>query len=165
MRRTLLRAVLMTSATFVSLPFLGAPVVAHDFRAGDLAIDHPWTRAVGAAAPTAAGYMVIRNTGAAPDRLVSAETPRAARVEMHAMSVTDGIMRMRPIDGGIALPPGGEVRFAPGSLHLMLIGPQGGFEQGARVPVTLVFERAGRITVELAVDAAGARGTGPHQGH
>ncbi|MDN3562891.1 copper chaperone PCu(A)C [Paeniroseomonas aquatica] len=165
MRRTLLRAVLMTGAAFVSLPFLGAPVAAHDFRAGDLAIDHPWTRAVGAAAPTAAGYMVIRNTGAAPDRLVSAETPRAARIEMHEMSVTDGIMRMRPIAGGIPLPPGGEVRLAPGGLHLMLIGPQGGFEQGARVPVTLVFEHAGRITVELAVDAPGGRGTAPHQGH
>lgn len=165
MRRTFLRAVLMTGAAFVSLPFLGAPLAAHDFRAGDLVIDHPWTRAVGAAAPTAAGYMIIRNTGAAPDRLVAAETPRAARVELHEMSVTDGIMRMRPIAGGIALPPGGEVRLAPGGLHLMLIGPQGGFEQGARVPVTLVFERAGRVAVELAVDAPGARGTGPHQGH
>lgn len=165
MRRTLLRAVLMTGAALVSLPFLGGRLAAHDFRAGDLAIDHPWTRAVGAAAPTAAGYMVIRNTGAAPDRLVAAETPRAARVEMHEMSVTEGIMRMRPIAGGIPLPLGGEVRLAPGGLHLMLVGPQGGFEQGTRVPVTLVFERAGRVAVELAVEAAGARGTGPHQGH
>ncbi len=165
MRRTLLRAVLMTGAAFVSLPFLGKPLAAHDFRLGDLAIDHPWTRAVGAAAPTAAGYMVIRNTGTAPDRLVAAETPRAARVEIHEMAVTDGIMRMRSIAGGIPLPAGGEVRLAPGGLHLMLVGPQGGFERGGRVPVTLVFERAGRITVELAVDAPGARGTAPHQGH
>jgi len=79
MRRTFLRAVLMTGAAFVSLPFLGAPLAAHDFRAGDLVIDHPWTRAVGASAPTAAGYMVIRNTGAAPDRLVAAETPNNSR--------------------------------------------------------------------------------------
>ena len=95
----------------------------------------------------------------------TAETPRATRVELHEMSITDGIMRMRPIAGGIALPAGGEVRLAPGGLHLMLIGPKGGFEQGVRVPTTLVFERAGRITVELAVEAPGARGTGPHQGH
>jgi copper(I)-binding protein len=165
MRRTFLRAVLMTGAAFVTLPLLGTSLAAHDFRAGELAIDHPWTRAVGTSAPTAAGYMVIRNTGSAPDRLVAAETSRAARVELHEMSVTDGIMRMRPIAGGIALPPGGEVRLAPGGQHLMLIGPQGGFQQGARVPVTLVFERAGRVAVELAVEAAGARGTGPHQGH
>ena len=165
MRRTLLRAVLTTGAAFVSLSFLGNPLAAHEYRVGDLAIDHPWTRAVGTAAPTSAGYMVIRNTGAAPDRLVAAETPRATRVELHEMSITDGIMRMRPIAGGIALPAGGEVRLAPGGLHLMLIGPKGGFEQGVRVPTTLVFERAGRITVELAVEAPGARGTGPHQGH
>ncbi len=65
MRRTFLRAVLMTGAAFVTLPLLGTSLAAHDFRAGELAIDHPWTRAVGTSAPTAAGYMVIRNTGSA----------------------------------------------------------------------------------------------------
>ena len=164
MRRTFLRAALMTGAAFVSLPFLGAPLAAHDFRAGDLAIGHPWTRAVAARAPTAAGYMTIRNAGSAPDRLLGAETPQAGRVELHEMSMTDGIMRMRPVPGGIALPPGQEVRLAPGGLHLMLIGPQGEFAQGARVPLALAFERAGRVEVELAVEAAGARGSG-HDGH
>jgi copper(I)-binding protein len=162
MRRIVLRAALAAGIAVVSLP---SSVVAHEFRVGDLLIEHPWTRAVGDRAPTAAGYMVIRNAGATPDRLIAAETPRASRVELHEMSVTDGIMRMRPITGGIALPPGAEARLAPGGLHLMLIGPQGGFAQGARVPVTLVFERAGRVAVELAVEAAGARGVGPHQGH
>jgi hypothetical protein len=162
MRRIVLRAALAAGVAFVSLP---TPVAAHEFRVGDLLIDHPWTRAVGDRAPTAAGYMVIRNTAATPDRLIAAETPRASRVEMHEMSVTDGIMRMRPITDGIALPPGAEVRLAPGGQHLMLIGPQGGFAQGARVPVTLIFERAGRVDVELAVEAAGARGVGQHQGH
>ena len=164
MRRTFLRAVLMTGAAFVTLPLLGTSLAAHDFRAGDLAIGHPWTRAVAARAPTAAGYMTIRNAGSAPDRLLGAETPQAGRVELHEMSMTDGIMRMRPVPGGIALPPGQEVRLAPGGLHLMLIGPQGDFAQGARVPLTLVFERAGRVEVELAVEAAGARGSG-HDGH
>jgi copper(I)-binding protein len=162
MRRNFLRAVLAAGVAFVSLP---SPLAAHEFRAGDLLIDHPWTRAVGERAPTAAGYLVIRNAGTVSDRLTAAETPRASRVELHEMSVTDGIMRMRPITSGIALPPGTEVRLAPGGQHLMLIAPQGGFEQGARVPVTLVFERAGRVDVELAVEAAGARGAGPHQGH
>lgn len=162
MRRILLRAALAAGVVFVSL---STTVAAHEFRVGDLLIDHPWTRAVGDRAPTAAGYMVIRNTAAPPDRLIAAESPRASRVEMHEMSITDGIMRMRPITGGIALPPGAEVRLAPGGQHLMLIGPQGGFAQSARVPVTLIFERAGRVDVELAVEAAGARGVGQHQGH
>jgi len=134
-------------------------------KAGSLEISHVWLREPPPAAKVAGGYLSIRNTGSAPDRLVAAETPRAARVELHEMSVTDGIMRMRPITDGIAVPPGGEVRLAPGGQHLMLIGPQGGFQQGASVPLTLVFERAGRVAVELAVDAPGARGTGPHQGH
>jgi copper(I)-binding protein len=162
MRRNILRAVLATGVAFISLP---SSLAAHEFRVADLLIEHPWTRAVGERAQTAAGYMVIRNAGAAPDRLIAAETPRASRVELHEMSVTEGIMRMRPITDGIALPPGAEVRLTPGGQHLMLIAPQGGFAQGARVPVTLVFERAGRVEAELAVEAAGARGPAPHQGH
>lgn len=164
MRRHLLRAVMLTGASLIasSLPLPAA--LAHEFRAGDLLVDHPWTRAVAERAPTAAGYMVIRNTGAVPDRLVSAETPRVRIVELHEMTMIDGIMRMRPIAGGIVIPAGQEVRLAPGGLHLMLVGPQGGFVQGARIPLTLVFERAGRIEVELAVEAAGARASG-HDGH
>ncbi len=164
MRRIFLRATLVVGVSLAASAVSFTPAAAHDFRAGDLHIGHPWTRAVAARAPTAAGYMTIRNAGSAPDRLIGAETPQAGRVELHEMSMTDGIMRMRPVPGGIALPPGQEVRLAPGGLHLMLIGPQGGFAQGARVPLTLVFERAGRVEVELAVEAAGARGSG-HDGH
>lgn len=164
MRRSILRAVLATGATILASTLPRVAAEAHDVRAGDLFIDHPWTRAVGASAPTAAGYMTIRNDGSAADRLVAAQTPRARAVELHEMSMTGGIMRMRPVTGGIAIPPGQEVRLGPGGQHLMLIGPQGGFAQGARIPVTLVFERAGRVEVELAVEAAGARGAG-HDGH
>ncbi len=162
MRRTLLCAALLACA---SLPLLPASSgYAHDFRAGEIAIGHPWTRAVGASAPTAAGYMVLRNEGAVVDRLIAAGTPMARAIETHQMSMTDGIMRMRPLPDGILLPPGQTVRLEPGGLHLMLIGPMGGLAQGTRVPVTLRFERAGEITVELAVEAAGARASA-HQGH
>lgn len=140
------------------------PARAHDYAIGDLRIDHPWTRAVAATAPTAAGYMVIRNAGSVPDRLIAAEMPAAATVELHEMTMTDNIMRMRPVPGGLVIPPGAEVRLAPGGRHLMLIGPRGGFTQGARLPLTLVFERAGRIEVQLAVEAPGAR-AGSHAGH
>lgn len=164
MRRTFMPTALMACASLAASTFPFASASAHDFRVGDLQIEHPWTRAVAARAPTAAGYMTIRNAGSVADRLVGAETPRTNSVELHEMSVTDGIMRMRPIPGGIAIPPGQEVRLAPGGLHLMLIGPQGGFAQEARVPLTLIFERARRVEVELAVEAAGARASG-HDGH
>lgn len=107
--------------------------------------------------------MVIRNTGSVPDRLVGAETPAATAVEPHEMTMTDTIMRMRPIPGGLVIPPGGEIVLAPGGMHLMLAGPRGSFTQGARLPLTLVFERAGRIEVQLAVEAPGAR-AGSHAG-
>lgn len=162
MRRTLLRVALLACASFYVLQVSFGS--AHEFRAGDIAIDRPWTRAVGASAPTAAGYMVLRNGGTVPDRLVSAATPMATAIEMHQMSMTDGIMRMRPLPDGIELPPGQSVRLEPGGLHLMLIGPMGGLARGTRVPVRLRFERAGQVAVELIVEAAGAR-AGAHQGH
>jgi copper(I)-binding protein len=158
--RPSLRAALVAAM----LTATAAPVLAHDYAAGDIHIEHPWTRAVAATAPTAAGYMVIRNTGTTADRLVAAETPAAASVEPHETTMTDSIMRMRPIQGGIVIPPSGEIRLAPGGVHLMLVGPRGGFIQGAQLPLTLVFERAGRIEVQLAVEPPGAR-AGAHEGH
>jgi copper(I)-binding protein len=101
MRHVMLRAALLACATFVS----AAPVGAHEYPLGDLTIGHPWTRSVGATTPTAAGYFSIANRGAEADRLVAAETPMAQRVELHEMSMTDGIMRMRPLPDGVPVPP------------------------------------------------------------
>lgn len=88
----------------------------------------------------------------------------ARSVEIHEMTMTDGVMRMRPLAGGIAIPPGGTAWLRPGGTHLMLIGPAGPFAQGENVPVTLCFERAGEVTVDLEVAAAGARDAAP-RGH
>jgi copper(I)-binding protein len=156
MRDMILRAALLSAAVLA----LASPAGAHEYRVGNLTIGHPWTRAIGSSAPTAAGYLSLANKGTETDRLVSAETPMASRVEMHEMSMTDGIMRMRPLQGGIPVPPGGTVWLRPGGLHLMLVGPEGAFVQGNRVPLTLHFERAGEVTVELEVAAAGARNPG-----
>lgn len=164
MRRRFLSAGLLACASVFLLP--ASPASAHDFRVGDLAIDHPWSRAVGASAPTAAGYMSIANRESLPDRLISAETPMARTVEAHEMNMTDGVMRMRPMPAGIPLPPGGTVWLRPGGMHLMLVGPTGAFVPGGRVPLTLRFERAGTVIVELEVASAGARAPATeHQGH
>ena len=136
---------------------------AQEVTAGALRIAAPWTRAMRAGG-TGAGFMTIRNTGTAPDRIVAARSPLAGVMELHT-HVRDGdVMRMRPVPA-IDLPPGQEVRLAPGGLHLMLIGLTQALEPGGRVPVTLVFERAGEVTVQLLVEAAGARGTGHGQRH
>ena len=134
------------------------PALAHDYRAGDIVIDHPWTRAAGANG-NGGGFMNLRNTGAQADRLVSAASPVARVVELHT-HVRDGdVMRMRPVQD-IPVGAGETVQLRPGGFHVMLIGLNAPLQQGTRVPLTLRFERAGEVQVELAVEAAGARGSG-----
>jgi copper(I)-binding protein len=133
-----------------------APSLAHDYRQGNILIGHPWSRATAPRADTGAGYLTLRNTGSRPDRLVSGTSPRAARVEFHTMTMAGGIMRMRPLPHGIPLAPGAEVQLAPGGNHIMLIGLRSPLKTGELVPLTLRFERAGRVTVSLKVEATGA---------
>ncbi|MDB5375313.1 MAG: hypothetical protein JWP04_3955 [Belnapia sp.] len=133
-----------------------AAAMAHDGQAGDIAVTQPWSRAAGANG-TGAGFLTIHNAGGEPDRLVSAASPAARKVELHA-HVRDGeVMRMRPVDG-IPLPPGQTVTLQPGGLHVMLIGLTEALRQGGEVPLTLRFERAGEVQVMLHVMGAGARG-------
>ena len=146
-RRILITAALAAAAT---------PALAHDYTQGDLRIGHPWSRAAGANT-NGAGFMTIRNTGAQPDRLLSASTPIARVVELHTHIREGDVMRMRPV-ADIPLPAGETVRLRPGGLHVMLIGLNEPLRQGAEVPLTLRFERAGEVRVMLAIEAAGARG-------
>ena len=128
-------------------------VLAHSYTVGALKIEHPWTRPTPMSAPTAAGYLVITNSGATPDRFLGGKSPLAARLQIHLMSMDGGIMRMRPIDAGLVLQPHGTVRFEPGGYHLMLIAPKRPFRIGDRIPATLMFARAGALRVEFYVQA------------
>lgn len=130
-------------------------------RAGDLAVAQPWTRAAGQGA-TAAGFMAISNRGAAADRLLSASSPAARAIELHSMVHDGDVMRMRPVEA-IEVPAGQTATLRPGGFHLMLIGLSQALRQGETVPVTLRFERAGEVKVELPVQAAGAREPAPHR--
>jgi len=141
-------------ALILALP--ASSVLAHDFIAGDIAIGHPWTRAAGANT-NGAGFLTLRNTGAAPDRLVSAASPAARVVELHAHIREGDVMRMRPV-ADIPIPPGQTVHLRPGGLHIMLIGLTEPLRQGGSVPLTFRFERAGEVQVTLSVESAGARG-------
>lgn len=116
----------------------------------------PWTRATAARAPVGAGYLVIRNTSDTPDRLLSVATPAAADAQLHSMDFANGIMRMRPIAGGVAVPAHGEARFAPGGNHIMFIGLKRPFVAGTHLPATLRFARAGTMAVRFTVQPPGA---------
>lgn len=139
---------------------------AHEYKIGDLVIDHPWSRATPSAAKTGAGYMTILNKGTTTDRLVEITSAAAGRIEVHQMTMDGTIMRMRPVPEGVAIGPGQSVKLEPGGFHLMMMDLREPLKQGQKVPVTLRFERAGRVTVELAVEAMGAGATGAgHDGH
>jgi periplasmic copper chaperone A len=147
--------------------FLGAAggllaPVAWAQQAGPITIVQPWTRAAGANA-TGAGFMTIRNAGAA-DRLVAARSPAARTVELHTHIRDGDVMRMRPV-AAIDVPSGQPVTLAPGGVHLMLIGLVSPTRPGDRVPVTLTFESAGEVMVHLVVESAGARRPGGDGSH
>jgi copper(I)-binding protein len=128
----------------------------YDYKAGAIEIDHPWSRATPRAASVAAGYLTIRNTGSEPDRLVSGSTPVAGKFEVHEMSTENGVMRMRPVTGGLEIKPGQTVELKPQSLHIMMSGLHQPIEKGKPFKGTLVFEKAGPVEVEFSVEAVGA---------
>lgn len=140
-----------------------APALAHDYKLGNLEIAHPWSRATAPAAANGAAYMVLTANGKDTDRLVSAASPAAEKVELHTHLMEDGVMKMRPV-AGIEVTPGSPTALQPGGLHIMLLGLKHPLTKGKSFPLTLTFEKAGSVTVEVAVDAAGAS-AGGHNKH
>ena len=124
----------------------------HEFAVGDLIITHPWARVTATANVPGVGYLAIENTGTDDDRLLGAASPVVARVELHRTVIEDGIARMRPPPDGLALPAGAIIELAPGGYHLMLTGLTAPLTTGARVPLTLRFERAGEVAIEIVVE-------------
>ena len=96
-------------------------------------------------------------TSPAQDRLVGTETPAAARAELHTMTMDGTVVRMRPVEGGIALPAGQPVALAPGGLHIMLMDLKAPLQAGQSFPLTLRFEHAPAQTVTVTVEPIGAR--------
>jgi periplasmic copper chaperone A len=149
----------------IPLTFTGAPALAHGYKLGTLEIVHPWTRATPKGAKVAGGYMTLTNKGAASDRLVAVETAAAGKIELHEMTEERGVMKMRPLAQGIAIPPGETVTLAPGGLHVMFLNIKSPFVQGESLAARLIFEKAGPIDVTFKVEAMGARGEHEHKGH
>jgi copper(I)-binding protein len=124
-------------------------------KKGDLEIDHSWTRATPPGASVGGGYVTVRNAGGTADKLIGASSPAADHVELHVMSMDNGVMRMRQVPS-FKVPAHGELMLKPGGNHLMFLGLKHPLEQGAKVPVKLKFEKAGTVEVELDVASMGA---------
>ncbi len=125
------------------------------FRAASLVIDAPWIMATPKGAKVAGGYLTVNNSGTSADRLIGAHIEGAGRVEIHEMTMRDGVMRMRPVPGGLEIFPGTAVELKSGGFHLMGVDLRRAFEAGQTVKGDLVFEKAGSVPVEFSVRAMG----------
>jgi hypothetical protein len=146
-----------------SMLLAGATFAQHaprTYKAGALVIETPWARATPAGAKVGAGYLKITNAGQQPDRLVGGALSVAGGVEIHEMTTTDGIMKMRKLAQGLEIKPGQSVEFKPGGYHLMFTGLKDGLKEKQAVKGTLVFEKAGSVEVEYHVAPIGAQSPG-----
>ena len=142
---------------------LALPAFALDYKLGAIEIGHPWSRATPPTAESGGGFLAITNTGTTPDRLIAVKSPAADKVEIHEMKMDGNIMRMREVEKGIEIPPGATVELKPGGFHVMFMGLRAPFAKDAKVPLTLVFEKAGSIDVDLMVQAMGAQPPSMHK--
>ncbi|NUB27655.1 copper chaperone PCu(A)C [Azospirillum brasilense] len=129
--------------------------LAHGFKAGPVDIEHPWARATAPSAPNGSAYMVLSTHGPDSDRLLSASTPVADKAELHTHLMDNGVMKMRQVDA-IEVSPGSPTALQPGGLHVMLFGLKQPLAPGKAFPLTLTFEKAGPVTVQVDVQSAGS---------
>lgn len=132
---------------------LTATLLAGPVLADTISVKDPFARSAHANAPTGAAFMEIVNTGSEDDRLVAARSDIAERVELHThRQVGDGIMRMMEVEEGFPIPAGGTHKLARGGDHVMFLGLKRALSDGMTIPVTLSFERAGDLVVDIPVD-------------
>ena len=141
----------MLRALLAGLLLAGGPAVA---APGPIQVRDAAVRPTPPGATTASAHLLIADTGRADDQLLAITSPDAARVEVHAMDMAGGVMRMRPLPGPLRIPAGGVLDLSPaGGRHLMLIGPKRPLRPGDRVHLVLRFAHAGARGVEAPVRA------------
>lgn len=144
---------------------LAGPALGHGYKLAGIEITHPYISATLPGARTAAAYMILTNTSAQPDRLLAIETDAAAVVEFHQTVVTNGISRMRPIEGGLEIPSGGEYRLGADGSHAMLVDLVAPIGLGQLIEATLHFEHAGSLEIVFEVEPAGTTLEGAEAAH
>jgi copper(I)-binding protein len=135
------------------------PAMAGDAKLGDIEIRNAWARATPPRAPAGGAYLTIVNKGAAADHLVGAQADIAKTTELHTHMAQGDTMRMVALSS-IEVPAGRTVEFAPGGLHVMLIGLKAPLKEGATLPLVLEFAQAGKVTVIAEIKPVGAMGSG-----
>lgn len=149
-RPATLFAVVTLGVVLAAQPSLAADA----YKVGALVVEKPFARP--SMARNGAAYITIVNTAAQPDKLIQVTSPRSGKVEMHTMTMDGDIMRMREVSA-IDVPSNGKVVMTPGKgLHIMLVGLNGPLNDGENFPMTLLFERSGKVEVNVPVEKAPA---------
>lgn len=145
-------AAMALAATATQFPAFAEDPVA----VGNLRIMHPWARASAGHGKAGAAFMTITNTGGEDDKLVAAATANAKKTEIHETKMEDGVMKMRMLMGGLAIPAGSEVKLKPMGLHVMMMGVTEKLVEGETLILTLTFEKAGNVEVAVPIAGPGA---------
>ena len=159
---------LAATALIACSTLIATPAMAHEYATGNVTIDHPWSRPTPPGVPMGVGYMAITNHGDSDITFTSASTPRAESVSIHESTMNDGTMSMRPLKDGLTIPAGKTVELKPHSYHLMLEKLEGRLKEGERVPLTVNFDGAETMEVELKVEPLDGKMEGDgmdHSGH
>jgi copper(I)-binding protein len=146
---TLILAALAAAPAFAAPPDGAVPMQSNGVMAHDA-----WARASAGQQVNGAAYVTLMG-GVEPDALVGASTPVAATAEVHESSMEGGVMRMRPVPS-VRIPAGKTVALAPGGYHIMLFNLKQPLKAGETFPVTLTFEHAAPVTVDVQVRSLGA---------
>lgn len=140
--------------------FLGLAAITFPATAGDehqgIVVEEAWARASAGAAKSGAAYLTIANHGDEVDRLISVASDAATRVEIHTHVMSENVMRMMEVEGGVEIEPGSPTVFKPGGLHVMFMGLKEPFVEGETFPITLTLENAGEMTVDVSVEGIAA---------
>ncbi len=139
---------------------LSLPAAAADYDVGSIHISQSWARATPKGATAGAAYMTVTNKGTASDRLNCVSDDASAQCQIHSMTMENGVMKMRPVEGGLEIKPGETVTLAPGGFHIMLLDLKAPLEQGKMLKATLKFDHAGTVDVEYPIAAIGAPAPG-----
>lgn len=142
----------------------GQAVAAADYKVGALDISQPWARATPKGASTGAAYLTVSNRSSQTERLSCASSAAAAKCQIHEMAMDNGVMKMRPVEGGLAIKPGQTVTLKPGAYHIMLEGLKTPLKAGDTLEATLTSSGGASVKVDFPVAAVGAPAPGASAG-
>jgi copper(I)-binding protein len=154
----------LLATAIVMVAISAAGTLAGDVKVGDITVEGPWARASAGKAKAGAAFMTLNNAGATDDRLTGVSAGVSDKAQLHTHIKEGDIMRMRPVEA-IDVPAGGVAALEPGGHHVMFMGLHEPLKEGETFPLTLTFEKAGEVTVEVMVMKVGAMGHGSMHGH